>query len=59
MHHGASDKLVYLHEAYHLQDRMQHAGWEPDLEKWESDHDSSDAGSDDDDYYVDERLLMI
>ena len=45
MHHKTADKLVYCHEAIHLQLRMQDAGWAADVERWESDSDSdaSDA----------------
>ena len=27
----------------HLQQRMQNAGWKPDVERWESDEDSDDS----------------
>ena len=39
MQHHTADKLVYCHEAMHLQQRMQSAGWEADVERWESDED--------------------
>ena len=45
MHHKTADKLVFCHEAMHLQLRMQDAGWAPDVERWESDSDS-DASAD-------------
>ena len=50
MQHKTADKLVYCHEAMHLQLRMQDAGWEADVERWESDTDSdaSDAERDGD-----------
>ena len=32
-----ADKLVYCHEAMHVQLRMQDAGWSADVERWESD----------------------
>ena len=35
-----ADKLVYCHEAMHVQLRMQDAGWSADVERWESDEDS-------------------
>ena len=41
---SAADKLVYCHEATHLQLRMQNAGWSADVARWESDEDSD--GSD-------------
>ena len=40
MQHRTADKLVYCHEAMHLQLRMQDAGWAADVERWESDSDS-------------------
>ena len=45
MRHKTADKLVYCHEAMHLQLRMQDAGWAADVERWESDSDS-DASAD-------------
>ena len=45
MRHGTADKLVYCHEAMHVQQRMQDAGWEPDLERWESDEESEDSAA--------------
>ena len=42
--HSTADKLVYAKEALHLEQKMQDAGWEPDLERHESDTDSE--GSD-------------
>ena len=44
MKHATADKLVYAHEALHLEQKMQGAGWAPDIERWESDTDSE--GSD-------------
>ena len=43
MAHGTADKLVYCHEAMHVQGRMQDGGWEPDVERWVSDEDSEDS----------------
>ena len=40
MHHGTADKLVYMHEALHLEAKLHDAGWEPDIERHESDTDS-------------------
>ena len=45
MHHATADKLVFCHEAMHLQLRMQDAGWVADVERWKSDSDS-DASAD-------------
>ena len=42
--HGTADKLVYCHEAMHVQQRMQDAGWSADVERWESDEDSDGSG---------------
>jgi hypothetical protein len=44
MKHAVADKLVYAHEALHLEQKMQSAGWAADIERWESDTDSD--GSD-------------
>ena len=44
MAHKTADKLVYCHEAMHVQLRVQNAGWSPDVERWESDEDSDDSG---------------
>ena len=44
MAHKTADKLVYCHEAMHVQLRVQSAGWSPDVERWESDEDSEDSG---------------
>ena len=44
MQHATADKLVYAHEALHLEQKMQDEGWKPDVERWESDTDSE--GSD-------------
>ena len=43
--HATADKLVYTHETLHLEQKMQDAGWAPDLERWASDTDSE--GSED------------
>ena len=43
MAHGTADKLVYCHEAMHVQGPMQDGGWEPDVERWVSDEDSEDS----------------
>ena len=42
--HKTADKLVYCHEAMHVQLRVQNAGWSPDVERWESDEDSDNSG---------------
>ena len=43
--HATADKLVFAHESLHIEQKMQDAGWAPDVERWESDTDS--GGSDD------------
>ena len=48
---------VYLHEAFHIMDRMQDAGWSDLVERWKSD--SDDSGSDDDGDESDLRMLMV
>ena len=57
MKHATSDRLVYLHEAFHVMQRMQDAGWSADVERWESDTD--DSGSDDDGDESALRMLMV
>lgn len=52
MKHSTADKLVYCHEALHLELKMQDAAWSPEVERWddddsdESDDDASDAEDD-------------
>lgn len=41
MKHSTADKLVYCHESLHLEQKMQSAGWAPDVERWDSDTDSN------------------
>ena len=43
MKHATADKLVYAFEALQLEEKMQHTGWEADVERWESDTDSDDS----------------
>ena len=40
MGHETGDMRVYCHEALHLKDKMQTAGYKPKVEKWDSDSDS-------------------
>ena len=47
-----ADKLVYCHEAMHVQLRMQDAGWSADVERHESDEDSDGSATERD---ADER----
>ena len=48
MKHATADRLVYLHEAFHIMQRMQDAGWSADVERWESDSDDSCSDHDGD-----------
>ena len=50
--HKTADKLVYCHEAMHVQLRMQDAGWSSDVERHESDEESDDSATERD---ADER----
>ena len=34
--HAKSDKLVYCHEALHLKEKAQHAGYKAPVEKWDT-----------------------
>jgi hypothetical protein len=46
MGHAKSDKLVYCHEALHLKNKLQNAGYKQDTEKWDTDDSDSDDESD-------------
>ena len=46
MQHRVADKLVYCHETIHLENKLQDAGWEPEVVAHESDSDSDEASSD-------------
>ena len=50
MGHAVADKRVYVHEALHLQGKLQKAGYKQAVEKWETDSDSDE--SEDEDYTV-------
>ena len=41
--HAKGDKLVYCHEALHLKDKLQKAGYEAKMVKWDSDSDSDES----------------
>ena len=41
-----ADKLVFCHEAMHVQLRMQDVGWSADVERWVSDEDSDESDED-------------
>ena len=48
---AAPSALVYIHEALHLRDKVQDAGYKALVEKWDSDSDS-DASNDEADLMV-------
>ena len=41
--HATGDKLVYCHEALHIKDTLQKAGYEAKTVKWDSDSDSDES----------------
>ena len=41
--HATGDKLVYCPEALHLKDKLQKAGYEAKMVKWDSDSDSDES----------------
>ena len=45
--HETGDMLVYVHEALHLQDKMQTAGYKTKVEKWDTDSDSDETDEED------------
>ena len=47
MGHGVGDKLVYCHEALHLQKKLQTASYRAKVEKWDSDSDSDETDDED------------
>ena len=57
MKHATSDRLVYLHEAFHIMQRMQDAGRSADVERWESDSDDTCSDNDGDEAAV--HALMV
>ena len=46
MQHRTADKLVYCHETLYLQNKLQDAGWKPDVEAHDTDEDSGSDASD-------------
>ena len=42
MKHATADKLVYAHEALHLQHTRQSAAWKPSFEAWDTDTEDED-----------------
>ena len=47
MGHGVGDKLVYAHEALHMKNKLQKAGYSQAVEKWVSDSDSEESDEED------------
>ena len=47
--HAKGDTLVYCHEALHLKDKLQKAGYEAKTVKWDFDSDSTDESDDEKD----------
>jgi hypothetical protein len=47
MGHAVADKLVYCHEALHMQSKLQMAGYTQAVEKWDSDSDSDESDDED------------
>ena len=45
--HAVGDKLVYCHEAIHLEAKLQSAGYKQSVEKWDSDSDSDETDDED------------
>ena len=45
--YSLADKLVYCHEALHLQNKLQKAGYEAKVERWDTDSDSNASDEED------------
>ena len=43
MGHAVADKRVYCHEALHLKQKLQSAGYKQAVEKWDTDSDSDES----------------
>ena len=52
MGHATGDKLVYCHEAIHLRNKLQKAGYKQKIEKWDSDEESDEDSEDEADLAV-------
>ena len=48
MQHKRADKLVYCHEALHMRSKLQGAGYEQEVVKWDSDSDSDESDDEQD-----------
>ena len=47
MGHESGDMRVYCHEALHMKDKMQTAGYKAKVEKWDTDSDSDETDEED------------
>ena len=47
MGHAVADKRVYCHEALHLKQKLQPAGYKQAVEKWDTDSDSDETDEED------------
>ena len=47
MGHAVDDNLVYCHEALHMKNKLQKAGYRHEVEVWVSDSDSDESDEDD------------
>jgi hypothetical protein len=54
MQHRTADKLVYCHETLYLQNKLQSAGWQPDVVAHETDEESASEASDEEKDLTDE-----
>ena len=48
MSHSVGDKLVYCHEALHLQHKLQTTSYKAKVEQWDSDSDSAESEDEED-----------
>ena len=48
MGHAVADKLVYCHDALHLKEKLQNAGYKQETVKWDSDSDSDESDDEED-----------
>ena len=46
--HSKSDKIVYCHEALHLRETVQKAGYKAKVASWDSDSDSDESDDEED-----------
>ena len=46
--HAVADKLVFCHEALHVKEKLQRAGYKQENVKWDTDSDTDDSDDEDD-----------